>query len=158
MNGSTRPTPSTAAIVSASSTETGSRADDDVSPKAIDERTSRSMPSLICANRSSNVFFRLSASTNDPTTNATPARIEIAIAIVRPRRARMLLRARSVVVPNDTSVPEPLHSIEHLLGGRTRQLVDDPPVGQEDDVVGIRGGDGIVRHHHDRLSVLSNGL
>ena len=63
------------------------------SPKATDARTSRSTFSLIWVNRSSNVLRRLSARTNEPTTNATPTRIAIAIAMSRPMRARMLLRA-----------------------------------------------------------------
>ena len=63
-------TPSTAAICSASSAGIGSRSW--VPPpcsNATVARTSRSTFSLICVNRLSNVLRRLSASTNEPTTN-----------------------------------------------------------------------------------------
>ena len=32
--------------------------------------------------------------------------------------------------------------------------VDDPPVGEEQDAVGDRGGAGVVRDHDDRLAEL----
>ena len=63
------------------------------SPKATDARTSRSTFSLIWVNRSSNVLRRLSARTNAPTTNETPTRMAMEMAMSRPIRARMLLRA-----------------------------------------------------------------
>ena len=47
------------------------------------------------------------------------------------------------------------HAIEHRVGGRVVELVDDRPVGEEHDPAGVGRGDRVVRHHHDRLAVLA---
>ena len=93
---------------------------------------------LRLVNRSSNVLRRLSARTNEPTTNETPTRMAMEMAMRRPRRARMLRRAMRAVDPVLMSVPEALHAVEDLLGRRVGHLVDDPAVGEEHDAVGVR--------------------
>jgi hypothetical protein len=48
---------------------------------------------------------------------------------------------------------EGLHAVQHRLRARGPQLVDDPPVGEEHDAVGVGGGDRVVGDHHDGLLV-----
>ncbi len=92
--GSTMSTPSTSRSESAIVTSMGSRA---LSlSNACAARTSRSTSSPSSWKRLSNVARRLSARTNEPTTNETLAVIANKMASVRPQRARMLLRAMSV--------------------------------------------------------------
>ena len=79
---------------SAIETSIGSRASS--LSNACAARTSRSTCSLSSWKRLSNVARRLSASTNEPTTNDTLAVIANRMASVRPQRARMLLRAMRV--------------------------------------------------------------
>src|SRR6188508_1836714 len=88
-------------------------------------RTSRSTFVLSSENRSSNDALRLSASTNEPTTNETLAVMAKAMAIVRPSRERMLRRANSAVEPELISLPVLLQAVEHRVGGRVEHLADD---------------------------------
>src|SRR6056297_2012312 len=152
--GSTRATPSMSAIGSAMSTEIGSRASSVSNCWAL--RTSRSTSSPSSWNRSLKVARRLSASTNDPTTNDTPAVMAKPMASVRPQRARMLLRAMSAVDPALMSGPA-LEVVDDLIGGRVGHLAGDLAVTDEDDPVGVGGREGVVGDHHDRLAELVDG-
>src|SRR5439155_4777952 len=49
-----------------------------------------------------------------------------------------------------------LHGVQHSVGGRVAQLVDDRAVGQEDDPVGVGGGVRVVGDHDDGLPVLAD--
>src|SRR6056297_172274 len=150
--GSTMPTPSTALTTSTSSTGIGSRGS--LVSNSCDARTSRSMFSFSSVNRLSNVARKLSASTNEPTTNDTLAVIAKRMASVRPQRARMLLRAMRV--PALMSVPV-LEVVDDLVGRRFDHLTVDLAVADEDDPVGVRGGDRVMGDHHDRLAEVVDG-
>src|SRR4051794_31504243 len=78
--------------------------------------------------------------------------IASAVSARRPLRASTFFSDR-----RNTSLPEALHAVEHPLGGGLGHLVDDPPVGQEDDAVGVARRDRIVGDHHDRLAELAHG-
>src|SRR5215207_9191319 len=101
-------------------------------------RTSRSMLVLRSENRSSNDALRLSARTNEPTTNDTLAVMAKAMAIVRPSRDRMLRRASRAVDPVLMSLPVLLQAVEHCVGGRVEHLADDLAVADEHHPVGVR--------------------
>src|ERR671918_2209909 len=60
------------------------------------------------------------------------------------------------VVLNIASGLQALDAVEHLVDRGLRHLVDDLPVGQEDDPICVRGGDRIVSDHHDRLAKLAH--
>ena len=77
------------------------------------------------------------------------------IAIVRPRRARMLLRAMRLVEPA-MSVSQVLHALEDLVRGRIDQFAVELPVGDEHHAVGVRGGVRIVGDHDDGLAELAD--
>ena len=79
----------------------------------------------------------LSASTNEPTTNDTPAVTVKAIATVRPIRARMLLRASSAVDRKLMSAVCVLHVIDDLVCGRIREVPDDLAITDEYHPVGV---------------------
>src|SRR5690242_16337864 len=51
-----------------------------------------------------------------------------------------------------------LDAIDDGLGRRALELVDDLAVGEEDDAIGVTGGDGVVRDHHDRLPQVGDCL
>lgn len=51
-----------------------------------------------------------------------------------------------------------LHEVENGVGRRLEHLVDDVPVGQEQDPVGVAGGGRVVGDHDDRLAELLDGL
>ena len=46
--------------------------------------------------------------------------------------------------------------VEHRLGGRVAQFVDDRAVGEEDDPVGVGGGVRVVGDHDDGLAELAH--
>src|SRR3954462_13426891 len=51
-----------------------------------------------------------------------------------------------------------LHEVQDVLGGvRLRAVVDDPPVGEHEQAVGVGGGGRVVRDHDDRLAELVDG-
>ena len=45
-----------------------------------------------------------------------------------------------------------------LLGGRREQAAGEHAVGEEDHLVGVRGGDRVVGHHHDGLALAADRL
>ena len=57
--------------------------------------------------------------------------------IVRPRRARMLLRASSAVDEKLMSAAVLLHLVDDLIGGRIVELADNLAVANENDTIGV---------------------
>ena len=48
------------------------------------------------------------------------------------------------------------NAVDDGIGGRVVEVVDDPTVGEEHGAVGVRGGDGVVGDHDDRLTELTH--
>src|SRR5512133_2720820 len=102
----------------------------------------------------SNVAVAVSVSTSVPATNPTPRTTASAVSSSRSLRARRLL----IVARSTRLLLQRFHPIEDFLRGRLEHLVDDPPVGEEHDAVGVASGRRVVRHHHDRLPMLVDGV
>src|SRR4051794_847090 len=89
--------------------------------------------------------------TSEPTTNATPSEMANVLISRRTLRASKLFQtARSTSVRRLGGG----HPGDDLLALRVAELVDDAAVGEEDDAVGVRGRDRVVRHHHHGLGVV----
>src|SRR3954469_21793602 len=95
----------------------------------------------------------VSVNTNVPARNAMPMMTDRLVPMSRRLCASTDLRASLSMA---RSVSELLHAIEHPIGGGRRHLVHDAAVGQEEGEVRVRGGDGVVGHHHDRLAHLAD--
>src|SRR5690348_13447063 len=98
-------------------------------------RTTMSLPTAVWANRLSKVCFTVSVSTKVPAMKATPRMMAMAV-----RASRSLWASRLLMVARNTSAPEPLHLVEHLLRGGIGELVDGLAVGEEHHPVGVAGG------------------
>ena len=86
-----------------------------------------------------------------PAMNATPRMTASAVSTKRSLCAASPLR----VTFHIALLAQPAHLVEHGVGGRVAELVDDAAVGEEHDPVRVRGGDRVVRDHHDRLAELA---
>src|SRR5579862_9000725 len=106
-----------------------------------------SLPASTCWNSESKLCLTVSVSTNVPATKATPSTIERAVSA-----RRTLCAARLFSVALSTSPLHALHVVDDARRRRRRHLVHDPPVAEEHDALRVRRGDGVVGHHHDRLS------
>src|SRR5689334_20680074 len=96
----------------------------------------------------------VSVRTNVPDMNATPSMTARAVS------PNLSLWASSplMVTRRTVLLADVFHAIDDGLGGRVLELVDDPPVGEEHDAVGVTGGDGVMGDHHDRLAEVGDGL
>src|SRR4051794_880480 len=95
----------------------------------------------------------LSVSTKVPATNATPSAMDSDVS-----RSRSLCAVSPrIATRNIGSAPQVLHVVENAGGGRVVHLVDHAAVGEEQDVVGVRRSDRVVRAHHDGLAELTRG-
>src|SRR3712207_4107232 len=90
----------------------------------------------------------VSVSTSVPAMKATPRVTASAVVNMR----RLWASSPLIVVRNIALLPEALHALEHPLGSGLEHLVDDAPVGQEDDAVGVAGRHRVVGHHDDGLA------
>src|SRR3954447_612442 len=102
----------------------------------------------------SNVPRIVSLNTKTPLRNIVPAMIAAAVSSSRPLRATTFFSE----CLNMASLPEALQPVEHPLGGGFGHLVDDLPVGEEDDAVGVTRPRRVVGDHHDRLAELADRL
>src|ERR1700761_8812599 len=100
----------------------------------------------------SNAPVMESVSTYVPATRATPRTIASAVRVARSRRDANPLSATRNTSGRSARSGERLHGVDDLGLAGAAHLADDPPVGEEQDPVGDRGGAGIVRDHHDRLA------
>src|SRR5205085_1468993 len=101
-----------------------------------------------------------------PLTIATPRTIAIAVSVAlsfRPSSPLMATRVMGRASPSrlgrvrqeqQSSRLERAHDLEHLSGARTRQLLDDEAVREEQDPLGDRRSARLVGHHHDCLLIL----
>src|SRR5437764_3930097 len=89
-----------------------------------------------------------------PDMNATPSITARAVSANRSLWASSPL----IVTRRTVLLADVFHVVDDCLGGRILELVHDLPVGEEDDAIGVAGGDGVVRDHHDRLAEISDGL
>src|SRR5439155_11450767 len=106
------------------------------------------------ANRLSNVREIVSVRIIVPDMNATPSITARAVSAKRSLWASSPL----IVTRRTVLLADVFHVVDDRLRGRVLELVDDLPVGKEDDAVGVTGGDGVVRDHHDRLTEVGDGL
>src|ERR1700716_3020921 len=89
-----------------------------------------------------------------PDMNETPSLTPRAVSAKRSLWAsRPLIVTRRTVLLADV-----FHVVDDGLGRRALELVDDLPVGEEDDAIGIAGGDGVVGDHHERLAPIGDRL
>ena len=89
-----------------------------------------------------------------PRTTASPDRISRSL-----RESRLFSVALIIdSAPTPARVSSRFMRVQHALGGRVAQLVDDAAVGEEDDPVGVAGGVGVVGHHHHGLAELAHRL
>ena len=79
-----------------------------------------------------------------PDSSATPRHTVIDVLTRRRAWAR-----REVSVIRHMSGCQRLQPVEHALGRRVVHGADDSPVGKEQHMVGVPGGNGIMRDHHD---------
>ena len=56
------------------------------------------------------------------------------------------------------SVPQVREPLGDLVGVGSVEHPGDPPVGEQDDPIGVRRRDGVVGDHHDRVAVLVDDL
>src|SRR5262245_55233716 len=112
-------------------------------------RTWASMPRLASEKKSTNDARMVSPSTRVPARKATPSTTATVVDTSRRLRAHTPFR-----VIWSMSASDRLDAVEHGVGGRSDQPVDDATVGQEQDAVGPRRRVGVVGHHHDRLAHL----
>ena len=94
----------------------------------------------------------MSVKTNVPTTKATPsvtASVDRTNRILCARRLRSTARNTS---DRPTGGVEALHAFQHPLGSRLVHGIDDAPVTEEDDLVGVGRCAWVVRNHDDGLT------
>ncbi len=128
-------------------------------PKPLDNdcalRTYASVPLFTSANRLSNVREIVSVSTIVPDMNATP---RITASAVSAKRS--LWASSPLIVTRPTDYSPRLFARRSMIVSAVGfcELVDDLPVGEEDDAIGVPGGDRVVRDHHDRLAQVGDRL
>ena len=94
-----------------------------------------------------------------PAISATPSAIAIAVSTTRSLRAGSRADHASIsLAAHAREVPDRLHQVERLLGGRAVAVVDDAAVGEDQQAVGERGGVRVVGDHHDRLAEVVDGV
>src|SRR2546430_9701048 len=98
--------------------------------------------------RPSNVFEMVAVSTKVPDTNATPSMTAMPVSRKRTFFDQIPLR----VTFHTRSGAQTLHLVEHGVGVRVVELVDDRAVGQEDHTIRVGRGDRVVGDHHDGLA------
>ena len=112
-------------------------------------RTMMSVPAATSVNNSSNALFIVSVSTNVPATKPTPSTIEMTVSASRQLAGEEPLQGGA----KQRSALQRLQPVQDPSRGRLTHLVDDVPVGEEHDPIGVAGRAGVVGHHHDRLAV-----
>src|SRR5437879_2593821 len=112
------------------------------------------VPRYTSSNRLSNVREIVSVRIIVPDMNETPSITARAVSAKRSLWASSPL----IVTRRTVLLADVFHVVDDGLGRRALELVDDFPVGEEDDAIGIAGGDGIVGDHHDRLAQIGDGL
>src|SRR6476659_8783443 len=100
------------------------------------------------------VLEMVSVSTNVPDTNATPSMTAMPVS----RKRTFLLQIPLSVTFHMGSGAQALHLVEHRVGRRREEFVDDGAVGQEHDAVGVARRDRVVRDHEDGLAEVVDRL
>src|SRR2546428_3920958 len=119
-------------------------------------RTAADVPLVTLENSASKLPLRVSPSTSVPDRNATPMNTARNVPASRRFRAHSPL---NVTLPMTLlSAPERLYALQDSLSGGLVHAVDEAAVRQEQDLVGVTRGYGIMGHHHDRLAELVDRL
>src|ERR1700722_15664984 len=99
-----------------------------------------------------NVLCSVSVRTSVPAMNVTPITMASAV-----RARRSLCASRPLMVTRHMSGPQGADALQHRVGGRLGQVIDDVPVGQEDDTIGVGCPVRVVRDHDDGLPEFGDG-
>src|SRR6516165_3546683 len=119
-------------------------------------RTCTSVPAAAWANSESRLWVRVAVNTKLPAIRPVPRATASAVMASRARWLRRLANmARNMSVTPQGRV-EGGHPVQHRLRGRPVKPAGDPPVGEEDDPVGVAGGHRVVGDHDDRLAELAH--
>src|SRR3954453_12711642 len=97
----------------------------------------------------SNERLIVSVKTYVPAMSVTPRATASAVSTRRSLRANSPRRATLRI-----RLADRLHEVEDVLGGVRLAVVDDAPVGEHEEPVGVGGRRGVVRDHDDRLAEL----
>src|SRR5215207_6488139 len=146
-------TPGMARTLSTSDSGTGSRSGRLLAwaaKRAVERMMTSDVP--VSADARWNEASMVSVRMNVPETRVTASATASAVPKSRPPCAAAPRSRRN------TSAAKVLHVVDRPLGGRLEHLVDDLAVGQEHDPVGVGGGHGVMRHHHDGLAEGVDGL
>src|SRR5215472_6297157 len=119
-------------------------------------RTCTSVPTAAWANSESRLWVRVAVNTKLPAIRPVPRATASAVMASRAPWLRMLANmVRSMSVTPQDRV-EGGHPVQDGLRGRPVKPASDPPVGEEDDPVGVAGGHRVVGDHDDRLAELAH--
>src|SRR5215831_9336447 len=117
-------------------------------------RTCTSVPADAWANSESRLWVRVAVNTKLPAIRPVPRATASAVMASRAPWLRRLAN----VVRNMSVIPwlEGGHPVHHGLRGGLVEPAGDPPVGEEDDLVGVAGGHRVVGDHDDGLAELTH--
>src|SRR5262249_26474686 len=119
-------------------------------------RTSTSVPVAAWANSESRLWVRVAVNTKLPAIRPVPRATASAVMASRApwlRRLANMVRNMSLTLQGRVDGG---HPVQDGLRVRPVEPAGDPPVGEEDDPVGVAGGDGVVGDHDDRLAELAH--
>src|SRR5487761_1379897 len=102
----------------------------------------------------SKVERMVSVRTRVPATKVTPRMIAIAVSESRSLWLSRLRRLTLSSLPDPVLLAEVADDAQDRVGGRGAKLLHHPAVGEEDDPVGVGGGERVVGHHDDGLAQL----
>ena len=117
-------------------------------------RTSTSVPADACVNSASRLWVRLAVNTKLPHIRPVPRATASAVMASRTGGCAGLRTQCAASSVSFQGRVKGSHPIQHGLRRRPRQLSSDPPVGEEDDPVGVAGRCRVVGDHDDGLAEL----
>src|SRR5215467_702030 len=119
-------------------------------------RTCTSVPAAAWANSESRLWVRVAVNTKLPAISPVPRATASAVMASRaPWLRRLANTVRNMSLTPQGGV-EGGHPVQDGLRGRLVEAPGDPPVGEEDHLVGVAGGRGVVGDHDDGLAELAH--
>src|SRR5262245_56294441 len=120
--------------------------------RAVDDRTTLSVPAYTVAKRSSKVRRIVSVKTRVPVRKAMPRITESPVL-----NSLRLFASVDLSAIRSISGSEALQLVEDPRHGRVFELANDATVGEEDDSVGVARRSGVVGDHDDGLAIVVDG-